>query len=292
MEQGTNDWLLWRNKGIGSSDVAIILGISPWKTAFRLWQEKRGEVEVESGENFATKRGHDNEGKARAHVELITGKEWPAELVIDEVRPHYRVSLDGRCGDEILEIKVPSIALVEAVETKGLEGVPEYYMAQMQYQLLVTKAVRCLFVCFHPEKNKISSVWVHPDKKWIAKIEKAVDAFWNCILSGEQPAMTDKDFIELDDAKFLSDAESYRILSTEISKLEDQLSEIKERILEQAKVHPAISGGGIRVSGYTVKGNVDYSAIPELKLVNLESYRKPPRKQYRITIEKNKEQEL
>lgn len=292
MEQKSEAWHNWRALGIGSSDVAIILGISPWKTAFRLWQEKTKQVTVEYTGNFATERGEKYEGKARAHVELITGKEWPAELVIDEVRNHYRVSLDGRCGDEILEIKVPSIALVEDVETKGIEGVPDYYMAQMQYQLLVTKATRCLFVCFHPERNKISSVWVHPDKKWIAKIEKAVDAFWNCILSGEQPAMTDKDFIELDDKQFLEDASLYAALSKSISDLEEKIATVKERILEQAKVHPAIQGGGIRVSGYTVKGNVDYSAIPELKLVNLESYRKPPRKQYRITIEKNKEQEL
>ena len=29
-----------RSKRIGGSDIAAILGISPWKTAFQLWQDK------------------------------------------------------------------------------------------------------------------------------------------------------------------------------------------------------------------------------------------------------------
>lgn len=289
MEQGTNEWLLWRQKGIGSSDVAIIMGLSPWKTAYQLWLEKGDKVKVENGENFATRRGHENEPKARAHVELLTGKSWPADLIIDEKKPHYRVSLDGRCGDEILEIKVPSIKLVDDVETLGLQGIPDYYMVQMQYQLLVSKAKRCMFVCFHPERNKISSVWVEPDEVWLKKIVKAVDDFWDMLKTGEQPAMTARDYIQLDNQSFLDDAKSYITLQNDIKILEQKLDAVKARILEQAKVHPAIEGGGIKVTGYTVKGTVDYSKIEELKMINLELYRKPPRKQYKITVSGGKD---
>ena len=40
-------WLEERRKGIGGSDVAAIMGLSPWKTAYQVYQDKRG-----GGERF------------------------------------------------------------------------------------------------------------------------------------------------------------------------------------------------------------------------------------------------
>ena len=34
------DWLQVRRSGIGGSDAAAALGLSPWKSALELWQEK------------------------------------------------------------------------------------------------------------------------------------------------------------------------------------------------------------------------------------------------------------
>jgi predicted phage-related endonuclease len=34
------DWLEWRRGGIGGSDVAAILGVSPWRTEFDVWASK------------------------------------------------------------------------------------------------------------------------------------------------------------------------------------------------------------------------------------------------------------
>ena len=41
------DWLAERRKGIGASDAAVILGVSPFKTAYPLYAEKVGDVEAE-----------------------------------------------------------------------------------------------------------------------------------------------------------------------------------------------------------------------------------------------------
>lgn len=285
MEQGSSDWLNWRNRGLGGSDIAVVMGNSIWKTPFQLWQEKTGAVTLEQKESFAMKRGTDNEPAARAQVELKTGKTWPAELAVDDKKEYMRVSLDGRCGDEILEIKVPSEKLVDAIITEGVKAIPVYYMDQMQYQLRVTGAKRCLFFCFHPERQKMAEVWVERNEEYIAKIEKAADAFWKLVQTGEQPALTDKDYIELTDREFTYAAKEYQNILATIKHLEEKLEIVKEKILEQAKVHPAVKGGGIMVTGYNVKGNIDYAKIPELKLIDLEKFRKPSRKQFRITVQ-------
>ncbi|MDY0364217.1 MAG: YqaJ viral recombinase family protein, partial [Bacilli bacterium] len=38
-------WIEERRRGLGGSDIGAILGLSPWKSAFQVYQEKRGEVE-------------------------------------------------------------------------------------------------------------------------------------------------------------------------------------------------------------------------------------------------------
>ena len=36
-----------RRSGIGGSDVAAILGLSRWKTAYQVWQEKTGRAAID-----------------------------------------------------------------------------------------------------------------------------------------------------------------------------------------------------------------------------------------------------
>ncbi len=47
------EWLKWRMKGIGGSDVAAILGISKWKSALELWLEKTGQADDSFTDNEA-----------------------------------------------------------------------------------------------------------------------------------------------------------------------------------------------------------------------------------------------
>ena len=42
MTSSRADWLAERAKGIGSSDVAALLGLSPYKSNTELWEEKVG----------------------------------------------------------------------------------------------------------------------------------------------------------------------------------------------------------------------------------------------------------
>ena len=41
------DWLKYRTEGIGGSDVSVIAGINPFRSAHRLWLEKTGRIEAE-----------------------------------------------------------------------------------------------------------------------------------------------------------------------------------------------------------------------------------------------------
>ena len=38
--QQSEEWLEFRRSRIGASDAPIIMGVSPWKTHYKLWVEK------------------------------------------------------------------------------------------------------------------------------------------------------------------------------------------------------------------------------------------------------------
>lgn len=54
------EWLSYRRRGIGGSDVAALLGISPWRTARDLYYDKLNvaAVEDEEGNWVALEMGH------------------------------------------------------------------------------------------------------------------------------------------------------------------------------------------------------------------------------------------
>jgi len=282
MEQGTSHWLEWRKHAIGSSDVASILGLSPWKTRRQLWLEKTGKVQVEDISNqWQVQRGTQNEGRARAQVELMLGQDFPPELSVHPKYDFMRVSLDGKSGNKILEIKIPSQKVMDQVE-KG--EVPDYYMAQVQYQLMCVEGSEgAIFFCMNPETGKSVKCDVAHDLAMQMKIEKAVVEFWDSVQKEIEPDPEDKDFLEVKDHKFLALATQYKFAKIDAKKAIEALEQIEEKIKEFTEVHPAIYGGGIRVLKYSVNGSIDYSKIEALKSVDLEQYRKPASKRIKIT---------
>lgn len=146
-----------RTQFIGGSDTAAIIGVSPWKSAYQLYQEKIG-----------------------AHVEDVTpqkqrifarGKRWEpvvVEMLVDEllhqdhdievIRRNWRyqdkefpflaaeidleLGVDGeQCN---VEIKTVHPFAAKAWGEPGSDEIPIYYAAQAMHGLMVTKRRRCI----------------------------------------------------------------------------------------------------------------------------------------------------
>ena len=52
-----NEWLAYRKKGIGGSDIASILGLNPYRSALALYSEKIDEEIQPEEENIAAELG-------------------------------------------------------------------------------------------------------------------------------------------------------------------------------------------------------------------------------------------
>src|SRR6476620_3868255 len=110
------DWQEYRRKqqGIGGSDVAVILGLSPYKSAFSLWLEKTGQVKAKPVQNEYVEWGNLLEPVIRDKFRRETGFEvYENPYVLQHDEHEFMVAnIDGEVVDPayngergILEIK-------------------------------------------------------------------------------------------------------------------------------------------------------------------------------------------
>lgn len=74
VEMSREEWLLSRQKGIGGSDAAVVLGLSKWKTPFELWLEKTGQVLLDDEQSDAAYFGTILEDIVAKEFEIRSGK--------------------------------------------------------------------------------------------------------------------------------------------------------------------------------------------------------------------------
>ena len=126
------DWQRYREtqKGIGGSDVATILGLNPYKSAFALWLEKTGQVKPDQIDNEYIEWGNILEPVIRDKFKKETGfKVYQNNFVIQHDTHEFMIAnIDGEVKDPsedgrgILEIKTAS----ERMKPLWVDGPPLY----------------------------------------------------------------------------------------------------------------------------------------------------------------------
>lgn len=189
------DWLRYRKKGIGGSDVASLLGISKWKSEIELWLDKTGQTNSETEENEAMEWGRIMEPVIRNHFAEVTGKtvvEVKAMLQHPEY-PFMLADVDGLTTDDegnpaILEIKTAS----EYKRSEWENDIPVYYQTQVQHYLCVT-GVQKAYVAVLIGGNSFKVYEVDADKEVQQMLIVLEQNFWNCVQNMVRPEMDGSD---------------------------------------------------------------------------------------------------
>jgi putative phage-type endonuclease len=136
-----------RRKGIGSSDVAEMLGMSPYEGAspMRLFVEKTGTIqssEDEDEEDIALEMGHLVEPAVIAMYERQSGfkvltKGPFVESVVHPRHPFMRANLDGRIRDKraAVEVKFVGMGMHRQWDLLADDGIPNYVRLQVAHQM-------------------------------------------------------------------------------------------------------------------------------------------------------------
>lgn len=136
-ENQSPEWHAVRSQGIGGSEVATILGLSPWESAYTLWAKKTGRIETSSNSTQAMEWGTRLEPAildkfADEHPDLILRREAGTWQNMD--RAWQIVNPDA-----IYERPDGTKGLVEVKTARypdaWTDGVPIYYRTQVQWYL-------------------------------------------------------------------------------------------------------------------------------------------------------------
>lgn len=177
-----DEWRELRRRGIGGSDVAPIMGISPFRTALDVWLEKTGRMDPpDLGDSEPVYWGTVNESNvaarfARDHPEL-TVQSVRATLVSRE-RPFMHANLDRVAFDadgtpSVLEIKTASAWKADEWES----CVPLYYQTQVMEYLAVTGWPRA-YVAVLIGGNDYREYEIGRDNGDIDAVRSACGDFW------------------------------------------------------------------------------------------------------------------
>lgn len=202
-------WLHARTSGIGGSEVAALLGISPYATAFDVFNAKvadTGELRFMLNEPA---------GGPKLRPELMTDDpilEWGHRLEdAVAVKAADELGLVARTGgglwqhlDHPVAIVTPDrvgtrprswkpVALIECKTSSEPhdwdDGAPLHYQVQAQWQMGITGIHTCWLACFflgHERDFRPVEVTFDPD--WFAEMVDAAETFWaDHVLTGEPP---------------------------------------------------------------------------------------------------------
>lgn len=180
------EWLEERRKGIGGSDVAAIMGLNPWKTPYRVYQEKRKEVEDWQG-NAATDWGKRMEPAIRQWYSDQTGRpvRLPQKIMFSTNHPFMLANLDGFTDDgRIVEIKTARSG--KDWGEPGTSEIPDYYILQVQHYMVVT-GFEVADVAVSIGGGSPSLYEVDADEELQGYIIEACERFWKRVQAGDPP---------------------------------------------------------------------------------------------------------
>lgn len=187
-------WLEARLKGIGASDAAAAVGLSPYKSPFQLWSEKTGRA-APTGETEAMRWGHKLQRVIGEEFEEETGRPvQPAgEFVIYE-HPESGILLatldffqykGAGATTGVLEAKTAGYAKKDDWQ----DTAPLHYIVQVQHQLLVTGLPYGSIAALIGGQR---FVWkdIAPDVEFQTRLRYALEKFWRDYVIADVPPPT------------------------------------------------------------------------------------------------------
>ena len=201
------DWLALRQSGIGGSDIAAIIGVSPYATAYDVYQSKTQPVNEDSNEfaywgtvledivarEFSKRSGlkiqnvnylmrHPTHRFAIANIDRA--------VVNRDIAGNVRYKDGKLTTDQIVEIKTASEYVGKNWGDEDSDEVPDQYQCQAQWYIGVTGVDVCHMAVLIGG-NKYRQYRIERNDDLIDVLFEAAHDFWhNNVLAGIEPDAT------------------------------------------------------------------------------------------------------
>ena len=259
------DWLRYRTMGIGGSDVSIIAGINPYKSAYQLWLEKTGQTEPAESENEYTHFGTVLEPVIRKEFMERTGLKVRQKhmLLQSETYPFMLANLDGvvKANGEMCIFEAKTASAYKLDEWQS--GIPPEYMLQVQHYMAVTDTKKAYIAALIGGNHFLYKL-IERDNEIISKIIAMEKCFWEVnVLGGIAPDIDGtRATTEYFNSKYnvsnglavklpeelVSECEEYSRLSNEIDRLTSAKDAVCNRIKNVLKENETGFAGKYKIS--------------------------------------------
>lgn len=247
-----------RDKFVGGSDVAIIMGLSPFKTRWQLLQEKAGIKENTFTGNAYTEYGNIMEPKIRDRINEV----FNCHFIEDKVEVgNVRYHADGHDVKKkmLLEIKTTSRIyenvndythyLVQLLTGMSRYGVENGFLA-------VYERPEDMSTELDPERVTVFPIHLGDYQELLAMANDAIDEFWT-----DLQALKENPFLQEDDFLPFSVSASAMI----VTELEEKLAEYKqiENELKDAKKSLKTAMEKYHIKSWTTPNGVKITLVPD-----------------------------
>lgn len=285
---GTERFRVLREKGIGGSEIAAVMGLSPWASPFSTWHRKArpgsGFGETEQSEamywgtvdepNIARRFGDLHPEYAVIEAPLYTSKARPWQIASPD-----RILVDVETGERsVLEIKT------SRYDDAWRDGVPIQYRCQVLWYLDVLELDRAIIACRFGGAE-LREYEIERDAGDMLAMREAGAEFMRTLAAGEQPDLdghtatyqTVKKIVEgvedVDVEVSLEDALAYAEAIRAAERGEQALNLARSKILQAVDTGKRAVWDGpegkITVATRTVRNGETYSLLPGKRLGDL-----------------------
>lgn len=241
--ESKDQWLELRSHDITSTDCAVLFGLSPYKTIYELWHEKKSGQIISIDENQRMKWG------SRLESAIAQGVAEDLNLTIEPFKDYHRLkeikagsSFDFHIPDKNALLEIKNVDSLVYRNNWTEEEAPPHIELQVQHQLLVS-GYESAYLCALVGGNDLKLIKRKKDAYIQKQIIQRIKNFWEMsepqpnfekdasfIISLNQLAEPNKVY-EGDTTDLQNLAIIYKSISDQIKELENKKQAIKAQCL-------------------------------------------------------------
>lgn len=189
-------WLEQRRSGVGASDVAGIMGRSPWASPYSIWADKVGLTPLEERSTRDQELGRELEGLIARWFHEDTGL-WVAgeQMIVRRPGTPWFATVDGVVVEDHEPLSIDDALGVFEAKKSGdrpdqwEDGPPEHYVLQCQWAMVCSGLARAWLVPLHLAFGhpvlRIHVIEADPELQ--AAALAAAEEFWGYVERREPP---------------------------------------------------------------------------------------------------------
>lgn len=253
LDMSHDEWLEHRQKSIGGSDAASIIGLNPFSSPYTVWADKLGKLPPKE-DSEAMRQGRDLEFYVAQRFCEATGKKVRREnnILINPDYPYAHANVDRMIVGEDAGLECKTTSTLNLKKFKN-GAFPDTYYVQCVHYMMVTGCKKW-YLAVLVLGREFMFFEIERDEEEIAALAKSEADFWKLVESKSAPAAdgatSTSDTIsvlypESNDNSinlfaYESELQQYMALSTQIKELE----KLRDEMANKVKAFLGESGSG------------------------------------------------